>query len=130
MVCTIKHFVKICLPPVLSSVRNLKMMDESTHNSWRSSVVEQLTCNQQVGGSNPFASSRGEVAEWTKAADCKSAGVSLRRFESFPPHHCENNNDEIATESTEIKEEKDVFLFSVISVANALMMRLPQGAQR
>jgi hypothetical protein len=60
--------------------------------SWRSSVVEQLTCNQQVGGSNPFASSTifggtGEVAEWTKAADCKSAGASLRRFESFPPHH-------------------------------------------
>ncbi len=117
MVCTIKHFVKICLPPVLSSVQNLKIMDESTHKSWRSSVVEQLTCNQQVGGSNPFASSTrfdfgyrisdigfkrewfysairnqqsaiaGEVAEWTKAADCKSAGVSLRRFESFPPHH-------------------------------------------
>jgi hypothetical protein len=85
--------------------------------SWRSSVVEQLTCNQQVRGSNPFASSttkpiagcrirnadykksevgnpqpaiEGEVAEWTKAADCKSAGVSLRRFESFPPHHVFN----------------------------------------
>jgi hypothetical protein len=85
--------------------------------SWRSSVVEQLICNQQVGGSNPFASSNnmmqdagckmhersyysnhaswimyhaswvGEVAEWTKAADCKSAGASLRRFESCPPHH-------------------------------------------
>ena len=79
--------------------------------SWRSSVVEQLTCNQQVGGSTPFASSAenrgvwcwvigespspktesptldGEVAEWTKAADCKSAGVRLRRFESCPPHH-------------------------------------------
>jgi hypothetical protein len=84
--------------------------------SWRSSVVEQLICNQQVGGSNPFASSTdkvndagyrmfhvpctanhgscimhnaswfGEVAEWTKAADCKSAGASLRRFESCPPH--------------------------------------------
>ena len=27
----------------------------------------------------------GEVAEWTKAADCKSAGASLRRFESCPP---------------------------------------------
>ena len=78
-------------------------------SSWRSSVVEQLTCNQQVGGSTPFASStpkmqdagwrmgatvgrenassivnyescilfnKGEVAEWTKAADCKSAGVA------------------------------------------------------
>ena len=30
-------------------------------------------------------SSLGEVAEWSKAADCKSAGVSLRRFESCPP---------------------------------------------
>jgi hypothetical protein len=28
---------------------------------------------------------RGEVAEWSKAADCKSAGASLRRFESCPP---------------------------------------------
>ena len=33
------------------------------------------------------ASWLGEVAEWTKAADCKSAGASLRRFESCPPHH-------------------------------------------
>ncbi len=58
--------------------------------SWRSSGVEQLICNQPVGGSNPFASSlsneyTGEVAEWIKAADCKSAGESLRRFESCPP---------------------------------------------
>ena len=64
-------------------------------------MVEQLICNQQAGGSSPFASSNydmlrlkmlksifilGEVAEWSKAADCKSAGVSLRRFESCPPH--------------------------------------------
>jgi hypothetical protein len=90
--------------------------------SWRSSVVEQLICNQQVGGSNPFASSnnmmqdtgfimdhescisfsRGEVAEWTKAADCKSAGASLRRFESCPPHHSFRFKDkEFATEFTE-----------------------------
>ena len=101
-------------------MQNLYMGNELTCESWRSSAVEQLTCNQQVGGSNPFASStfkvqdtrcrihdtgykmrnpsrithrascivtRGEVAEWTKAADCKSAGESLRRFESFPPHH-------------------------------------------
>ena len=27
------------------------------------------------------------MAEWSKAADCKSAGVSLRRFESCPPHN-------------------------------------------
>ena len=29
----------------------------------------------------------GEVPEWTKGADCKSAGLCLRRFESFPLHH-------------------------------------------
>jgi hypothetical protein len=78
---------------------------------WRSSGVEQLICNQPVGGSNPFASSGlvashlraidlhappgafcelirrlGEVPERPKGADCKSAGVGLRRFESSPPH--------------------------------------------
>ncbi len=29
----------------------------------------------------------GEVPEWPKGADCKSAGSRLRRFESFPLHH-------------------------------------------
>jgi hypothetical protein len=27
------------------------------------------------------------VVEWLKAADCKSARVSVRRFESYPLHH-------------------------------------------
>jgi hypothetical protein len=32
----------------------------------------------------------GEMAEWLMAADCKSADVSLRRFESFFAHRiCE-----------------------------------------
>jgi hypothetical protein len=31
----------------------------------------------------------GEVPERPKGADCKSAGVGLRRFESSPPHWCE-----------------------------------------
>src|SRR5438445_6308634 len=57
-----------------------------------SSGVEQLTCNQQVVGSTPTIGStrdrgqRGEVPEWPKGADCKSAGDSLRRFESSPLH--------------------------------------------
>src|SRR5204862_6734237 len=29
---------------------------------------------------------RGGVAEWLKAADCKSADERLRRFESYPLH--------------------------------------------
>ena len=35
----------------------------------------------------------GEVPEWPKGADCKSAGVSLRRFESSPLHmKCGDHN--------------------------------------
>ena len=73
--------------------------------------VEQLICNQRVGGSTPSASStgsvmtgrpsyplrgrsikrpcpaeQGEVPEWLKGADCKSAASWLRRFESSPLH--------------------------------------------
>jgi hypothetical protein len=68
-------------------------------------MAEQLICNQQVVGSNPIASSskessyssedlkmfierrwasdscflgkRGEVPEWPKGADCKSAGYAF-----------------------------------------------------
>ena len=36
-------------------------------------LVEQLICNQQVAGSSPITSSNGEVPEWPKGADCKSA---------------------------------------------------------
>jgi hypothetical protein len=40
---------------------------------WHGSTVEQLTCNQQVVGSIPIASSiYGGVPEWPKGADCKS----------------------------------------------------------
>ncbi len=50
---------------------------------WRSSMVERLICNQQVAGSSPIASSRGdifqsgEVPKWPKGADCKSAGAAF-----------------------------------------------------
>ena len=74
-------------------------------------LVEHRICNATVGGSIPFASSTrgagrserraavpsdllqrlrvtgGEMPEWLKGADCKSAGVSLRRFEPSSPHH-------------------------------------------
>ena len=44
-------------------------------------MVEQLICNQQVGGSSPSTSSKlplqrtseyGGIPEWPKGADCKS----------------------------------------------------------
>ena len=40
-------------------------------------LVEQLICNHQVGGSNPFGGSTGEVPERPKGADCKSAGSAF-----------------------------------------------------
>jgi predicted ester cyclase len=36
--------------------------------------------------SPPFANAPGQVAEWLKAADCKSAHASVRWFESSPVH--------------------------------------------
>ncbi len=35
----------------------------------------------------PIIGPHGQVAEWLKAADCKSARVSVRWFESSPVHH-------------------------------------------
>jgi hypothetical protein len=48
-------------------------------------LVEQLICNQQVGGSSPstssifilFNSTNGGVPEWPKGADCKSVASSF-----------------------------------------------------
>jgi hypothetical protein len=46
-------------------------------------LVEQLICNQQVGGSSPLASSaailawKGEVPERSKGTDCKSVGETF-----------------------------------------------------
>lgn len=54
---------------------------------WRGSMVEQLTCNQQVGGSIPLTSSNyGWVPKRPKGTDCKSVGIRLRWFEPTPIH--------------------------------------------
>src|SRR3712207_3643254 len=46
-------------------------------------LAEQLTCNQQVVGSIPIASSIfGGVPEWPKGADCKSVAS---RFDGSNP---------------------------------------------
>ena len=79
---------------VMQQTANLLRPSRATR--WRSSRVEHLICNQAVVGSIPIASfahtsghsrrASGEVPERPKGADCKSAGVSLRRFESSPLH--------------------------------------------
>ena len=56
-------------------------------------LAEQLICNQQVTGSSPIASSNSDieenfcagVAEWLKAADCKSAGILPTVVRTHPP---------------------------------------------
>ena len=60
-------------------------------NAGVAQLVEQLICNQQVGGSSPSTSSTffltkikyGRIPEWPKGADCKS--VAIRFGGSNPP---------------------------------------------
>ena len=60
----------------LRAFKSVKTIDKPTGISIvRSSVAISIVCQ------------RGGVAEWLKAADCKSADVRLRRFESYPLHH-------------------------------------------
>ena len=54
-------------------------------------MVEHLICNEAVGGSSPLASSSilnsyraGGVPEWTKGADCKSAGLAFEGSNPSP----------------------------------------------
>ena len=39
-------------------------------------LVEQLICNQPVGGSIPSLSTIGEMPEWLKGAGCKPVGFA------------------------------------------------------
>ena len=64
-----------------------------------SSTVEHLICNQVVASSIlaiglvGTIALGGEVPEWPKGADCKSAGLCLRRFESSPLHQYDSESD-------------------------------------
>ena len=58
-----------------------KISCETAKNAGVAQLVEQLICNQQVGGSSPSTSSKlplqrtseyGGIPEWPKGADCKS----------------------------------------------------------
>ena len=62
------------------------------YRRWRSSMVEQLICNQQVAGSSPFASSvvnegnesLGRVPERSKGTDCKSVATGFEGSNPSP----------------------------------------------
>ena len=59
------------------------------YRRWRSSMVEQLICNQQVAGSSPIASSvenesLGRVPERSKGTDCKSVATGFEGSNPSP----------------------------------------------
>ena len=58
------------------------------YRRWRSSMVEQLICNQQVAGSSPIASSvvnsSGRVPERSKGTDCKSVATGFEGSNPSP----------------------------------------------
>ena len=68
---------------------NNQALNERNKNAGVAQLVEQLICNQQVGGSSPSTSSNffiieyGSVPEWPNGADCKS--VAIRFGGSNPP---------------------------------------------
>ena len=70
----------------------------SVRNAGVAQLVEQLICNQQVGGSSPSTSSKlplqrtseyGGIPEWPKGADCKSVVDDFGG--SNPPAPTKNN---------------------------------------
>ena len=72
------------------TLQNHTTMDR--YRRWRSSMVEQLICNQQVAGSSPIASSvenemhssLGRVPERSKGADCKSVATGFEGSNPSP----------------------------------------------
>ena len=78
------------------TLQNHTTMDR--YRRWRSSMVEQLICNQQVAGSSPIASSveqrpqspndpnssLGRVPERSKGTDCKSVATGFEGSNPSP----------------------------------------------
>ena len=72
------------------TLQNHTTMDR--YRRWRSSMVEQLICNQQVAGSSPIASSVeqrarehfGRVPERSKGTDCKSVATGFEGSNPSP----------------------------------------------
>ena len=80
------------------------------YRRWRSSMVEQLICNQQVAGSSPFASSVerrtqrtqrtnetfGRIPERSKGTDCKSVATGFEGSNPSPSTAAMKLGDEFA----------------------------------
>ncbi len=65
----------------------------------------------EIGYNKPYP----EVAEWSIAPDCKSGGVTLRRFDPFPPDPLEFVyffRKTIIFTTLKLEENLDYFLIS------------------
>ena len=78
-----QYLIKVLTKSNLS-VRIIFAVNELASDAGVAQLVEQLICNQQVGGSNPSTSSTffspieyGGVPKWPKGTDCKSAGFAF-----------------------------------------------------
>ena len=62
-----------------TAVTGVQIPLESLRNSYAdvAQLAEQLICNQQVNGSSPFIGFNGQIPEWPKGTDCKSAGTAF-----------------------------------------------------
>ena len=75
--------------------------DKTCGNAGVAQLVEQLICNQQVGGSSPSTSSTpfgkgtilyGRFPEWPKGTDCKSVVYDFGGSNPPPPTSCEKHS--------------------------------------
>jgi hypothetical protein len=71
---------------VAQSVEHFLGKEEVTDSSSvMGSIFSSLLKNSATSVERPLP--HGEVPEWLKGADCKSAGYGLRGFESLSHHH-------------------------------------------
>jgi hypothetical protein len=86
------------------SHQNHTTMDRDGYRRWRSSMVEQLICNQQVAGSSPIASSVGVFSDGFPSGQREqtvnlSSLTSKVRILPRPPTSQKNNKTKIKTET-------------------------------
>jgi hypothetical protein len=65
----------------------------------------------------------GGVSRAAKGADCKSAGLRLRRFESYLPHHLENKREK----ATGGPRQRAARLHLVAQIISVYFQRFPSS---
>jgi hypothetical protein len=76
-----------------------------------------------------LACTYGEVAEWLKAADCKSARASVRWFESSPLHHCSPEDWQFRKMPSLRLIDRTPGFACVINIGDTIILRKPKGGE-